>query len=357
MFAAGFGLGLFFGWLLHRERVERALYEDVVRARDRATAALAETSARLELANKDMIRLRGQLSDAQYQLRERDAAIAELESSVLTTTDGPIDLDLFDEDEDEADITEEVPLAAVATRPAGADDQGDASGDGTGSDDQAVSEAEVIEEEVTLQEPPVGEKVEEAAVEESVAEVPVVEESVADEPVVEESVAEEIAVDAGVVEGDAVPEAEVIEDEVSLEEPQAGEDAERVAAEGPVAEEPVVQAEEAEVANAAVDGEAAGEEPVVEPVGVAPRGDEPVNAVAPDEAVADDLQRITGVGPKVEQRLRAEGITTFRDLALLDDAAIADLAARDPRLAGRLRKGGWVAQARRLHVESHGSHP
>jgi predicted flap endonuclease-1-like 5' DNA nuclease len=71
----------------------------------------------------------------------------------------------------------------------------------------------------------------------------------------------------------------------------------------------------------------------------------------------DDLQRISGVGPALERQLHAEGITTYRQLAVLDETAIGALESRRPRLVTRMRRGGWVAQARRLHVETHGTQP
>ncbi|HSK98076.1 MAG TPA: hypothetical protein VK891_15735, partial [Euzebyales bacterium] len=77
---AGFGLGLFFGWLLHRERFGDGGTTEGTR--DRATAALADTSARLELADDDVVDLRSQLTDAQHLLDERAATIAQLEAEL-----------------------------------------------------------------------------------------------------------------------------------------------------------------------------------------------------------------------------------------------------------------------------------
>src|SRR5919106_1141897 len=77
----GFGLGLFFGWLLHRERVSGT------GTTDRTTSALADTSARLELADRDVIDLRAQLTDAQHLLDERTATIAQLEAELMAYRD------------------------------------------------------------------------------------------------------------------------------------------------------------------------------------------------------------------------------------------------------------------------------
>ncbi|MDR7027155.1 5' DNA nuclease [Rhizobium rosettiformans] len=62
---------------------------------------------------------------------------------------------------------------------------------------------------------------------------------------------------------------------------------------------------------------------------------------------ADDLKRIDGVGPKVEQVLKGRGITRFQDLAEMDEKA---LVALDKELAldGRALRDDWACQARRL---------
>jgi predicted flap endonuclease-1-like 5' DNA nuclease len=321
-FAAGCAFGLFFGWLLHRERVERALYEDVVRTRDRATATLAETSARLELASRDMVRLRGQLTNAQHLLAERDATISELadelaelearghlgEPSAGEPTDAaadaattPDDVRLIaDAEPDEADITEEVALVAEV-----------AAGDTTDDTDDEEAHAR----------PDV------AGADEEAGPVGVVEQAPA------------VDVERAAAAGMEPP---------SDVEPAPAVDVERVAAadiEPPSDVEP-------EPADATVTGEERATDaeigtPLVLKADVTP---EPV-------VTSDELQRISGVGPALERQLHAEGITTYRQLALLDDRAIADLEARRPRLAMRLRRGGWVAQARRLHVESYGTQP
>jgi small subunit ribosomal protein S2 len=62
---------------------------------------------------------------------------------------------------------------------------------------------------------------------------------------------------------------------------------------------------------------------------------------------ADDLKRITGITPKLEQRLNDAGVFHFWQLADLD----ADHAAaldRQLRLKGQVQKEDWVAQAKKL---------
>ena len=70
-------------------------------------------------------------------------------------------------------------------------------------------------------------------------------------------------------------------------------------------------------------------------------------AVAP-EGPADDLKRISGVGPKLEAMLNDEGITTFAQLAELDEDQVEDLQARLPQFPGRIQRDDWVGQAQRL---------
>jgi small subunit ribosomal protein S2 len=62
---------------------------------------------------------------------------------------------------------------------------------------------------------------------------------------------------------------------------------------------------------------------------------------------ADDLKRITGITPKLEQRLNDAGVFHFWQLADLD----ADHAAaldRQLRLKGQVQREDWVAQAKKL---------
>lgn len=67
---------------------------------------------------------------------------------------------------------------------------------------------------------------------------------------------------------------------------------------------------------------------------------------APDGA-PDDLKKITGVGPVLEKRLNAIGITRYEQIAALspEDAARADEALG---FKGRIERDGWIEQARAL---------
>lgn len=62
---------------------------------------------------------------------------------------------------------------------------------------------------------------------------------------------------------------------------------------------------------------------------------------------SDDLKRIEGIGPKLEQVLQGRGIRRFADLATLDDAALAALD-KDLGLDGRSLRDDWKGQASRL---------
>lgn len=68
---------------------------------------------------------------------------------------------------------------------------------------------------------------------------------------------------------------------------------------------------------------------------------------APD-GPADDLQRISGIGPKLESMLNEQGITTFAQLASLDEDGVDALQARLPQFPGRVRRDDWIGQARQL---------
>ena len=64
-------------------------------------------------------------------------------------------------------------------------------------------------------------------------------------------------------------------------------------------------------------------------------------------AVADDLSKITGVGPAMVKKLTAEGITTYAQIAALKKA---DIDALDEKIGarGRITRNAWVKQAKAL---------
>ena len=80
-------------------------------------------------------------------------------------------------------------------------------------------------------------------------------------------------------------------------------------------------------------------EPIIEPI---------VEALAQIEpSLADDLTKLTGVGPKLAKALSERGVQSFRQLAAWTDQ---DLAAFDEALdlRGRAVRADLVAKARRL---------
>ena len=71
-------------------------------------------------------------------------------------------------------------------------------------------------------------------------------------------------------------------------------------------------------------------------------------APAPAAAAGlDDLKQLSGVGPALEKKLHAAGVTTFAQIAAWTDA---DVAAIDEQLSfkGRIEREGWIAQAKEL---------
>ncbi len=75
-------------------------------------------------------------------------------------------------------------------------------------------------------------------------------------------------------------------------------------------------------------------------------------AAAPKKAAAattgaDDLKKLSGVGPALEKKLLAGGVTTFAQIAAWTDADVAEF---DEKLSfkGRIEREGWIAQAKEL---------
>ena len=68
---------------------------------------------------------------------------------------------------------------------------------------------------------------------------------------------------------------------------------------------------------------------------------------APAAAGADDLKELSGVGPALEKKLHAAGVTTFAQIAAW---GAADIAEFDEKLSfkGRIEREGWVDQAKAL---------
>ena len=78
----------------------------------------------------------------------------------------------------------------------------------------------------------------------------------------------------------------------------------------------------------------------------ASEGELPVLFTAPD-APADDLKKISGVGPVLEKKLNALGITTYAQVA---GFSAEDIARVDEALSfkGRIDRDNWIDQAKEL---------
>ena len=93
--------------------------------------------------------------------------------------------------------------------------------------------------------------------------------------------------------------------------------------------------------------------PKAEEAKAAPKKAAPKKAApkkAAKEAAADDLKKLSGVGPALEKKLHEAGITTFAQIAGWKAADIADM---DEKLSfkGRIEREGWVEQAAKLAAE------
>jgi predicted flap endonuclease-1-like 5' DNA nuclease len=62
----------------------------------------------------------------------------------------------------------------------------------------------------------------------------------------------------------------------------------------------------------------------------------------------DDLSRIKGLGPKLQALLPTLGLSTYAQIAALDDAGLAELDSKLGAFAGRPARDNWVAQAKFL---------
>ena len=67
-------------------------------------------------------------------------------------------------------------------------------------------------------------------------------------------------------------------------------------------------------------------------------------ADAPAASGGDDLKQLSGVGPALEKKLHAAGVTTFAQIAAWTPEDVADM---DEKLSfkGRIEREGWIAQA------------
>ena len=76
----------------------------------------------------------------------------------------------------------------------------------------------------------------------------------------------------------------------------------------------------------------------------------PETLAAAREGVADDLKKITGVGPKLEAVLNGLGFYHYDQIAAWTEAEIAWVDAR-LKFKGRIQRDDWIAQAAKLAKE------
>jgi large subunit ribosomal protein L21 len=86
----------------------------------------------------------------------------------------------------------------------------------------------------------------------------------------------------------------------------------------------------------------------------APKAEAPAPKAAPKAAAApaggDDLTKLSGVGPKLAEKLQGAGVTSFAQIAAWTED---DIAALDEQLSirGRIEREGWIDQAKALVAE------
>lgn len=92
------------------------------------------------------------------------------------------------------------------------------------------------------------------------------------------------------------------------------------------------------------------EAPATEPEAVP----EPVNEASSEDATevsggggADDLKKLKGVGPALEKKLHAAGVTSFAQIAAWGPEDVAEM---DDKLSfkGRIERDDWIGQAKDL---------
>ena len=86
------------------------------------------------------------------------------------------------------------------------------------------------------------------------------------------------------------------------------------------------------------------------PKKAAPKADAEAPKAAAAETKADDLKKLSGVGPALEKKLIEGGVTSFAQIAAWTEE---DIAAFDEKLSfkGRIEREGWVEQAKALAAE------
>ena len=68
----------------------------------------------------------------------------------------------------------------------------------------------------------------------------------------------------------------------------------------------------------------------------------------PSEILINDLKMIAGIGPGLEKKLNAAGITSYAQIAVLTAADVRRLEREVVKFAGRITRDDWIGQAKQL---------
>ena len=82
---------------------------------------------------------------------------------------------------------------------------------------------------------------------------------------------------------------------------------------------------------------------------------EPASALPEPEPEKDDLKLISGIGPALEGKLNAAGISGYRQLATLSAADIERIESEVIHFSGRISRDDWISQARELYAKKYGA--
>ncbi|MFO1422039.1 MAG: hypothetical protein U1F70_00045 [Candidatus Competibacteraceae bacterium] len=132
------------------------------------------------------------------------------------------------------------------------------------------------------------------------------------------------------------------------EPPPTADTPETIVSEPPAMVEPTVAVESPPVALAppsAPEPTPVAEAPVVEAPTIQPTASIPKSP--------DDLKLINGIGPALEKKLNACGVTNFRELATLSDADIQRIEVAI-KFTGRIRREDWIGQAKAHYLHKYG---
>lgn len=76
-------------------------------------------------------------------------------------------------------------------------------------------------------------------------------------------------------------------------------------------------------------------------------------ALASRPTEQDNLQAITGVGPALKSKLNANGIFTYRQIAMLQPEDIERIETKVIHSSGRINRDNWINQAKELHFKKY----